>query len=83
MGNRARQGIAGVFIAIVTMVAAPGASGAEAAELLERLNLSGYRPGTKPPEFNGITTDGRRMSLASLRGKVVLLNFWASWCQEC
>jgi peroxiredoxin len=86
MGNRARQGIAGVFIAIVTIVTVlgvPETSRADAAELLERLNLSGYRPGTKPPEFNGITTDGQRMSLASLRGKVVLLNFWASWCLEC
>lgn len=75
--------IAGVLIAIVTILGAPEASRAEAAELLERLNLSGYPPGAKPPEFNGYTADGRRMSLVSLRGKVVLLNFWATWCQEC
>lgn len=83
MGNQARQGIAGVLIAIVTILAAPGASRAGAPDLLERLNLSGYPPGAKPPEFNGATADGRRMSLDSLRGKVVLLNFWASWCLEC
>src|SRR5437870_4740735 len=83
MANRARQGIAGVLIAIVTVVAAPDASGVEVTELLQKLNLTVYARGTKPPEFNGSTADGRTASLASLRGKVVLLNFWATWCQEC
>lgn len=36
-----------------------------------------------PPEFNGQLVDGREVSLASLHGKVVLLNFWATWCLEC
>jgi len=58
-------------------------SRAEVAKLLDGLKLSGYRPGTKPPEFKGITADSRTISLDSLRGKVVLLNFWATWCQEC
>ena len=83
MGNRARHGIAGVLIAIVTILAAPEASRAEVAELLQKLNLIVYPRGTRPPEFNGRTADGRTASLASLRGKVILLNFWATWCQEC
>jgi cytochrome c biogenesis protein CcmG, thiol:disulfide interchange protein DsbE len=32
--------------------------------------------------FNG-EFDGRSLSLAELRGKVVVLNMWASWCVEC
>ena len=52
-------------------------------ELLKALNLSGYPSVMQPPEFSGFTADGQRVSLAGLSGRVVLLNFWASWCLEC
>jgi peroxiredoxin len=53
------------------------------ASLLKPLNLTVYANGVIPPEFTAHAIDDRKLSLADLRGKVIILNFWASWCLEC
>jgi thiol-disulfide isomerase/thioredoxin len=35
------------------------------------------------PDFTLAMRDGRMVSLSSLRGEVVLVNFWATWCETC
>jgi len=41
------------------------------------------RGGDMAPDFRVEMLSGERIALSSLRGKVVLLNFWATWCPPC
>jgi thiol-disulfide isomerase/thioredoxin len=50
------------------------------AELFELRDLAIGKP---VPEIDGMNVEGNRMTLSSFRGKVVVIEFWGSWCSVC
>jgi len=43
----------------------------------------GIEQGSTAPDFELETLDGETLKLSDLRGKKVILNFWATWCPPC
>ena len=52
-------------------------------EAFTAAGLSVERAGIRPEDFTLPLLDGTEQTLSALRGKVVFLNFWATWCPPC
>lgn len=70
-----------VLLLVILLLPACGNRQRKAAEDTETTTL--VKAGDEAPDFTVEMFDGSRITLSSLRGKVVLLNFWATWCPPC
>jgi peroxiredoxin len=52
-------------------------------DAFEKAGISEFKEGQRGPAFSLATLDGRRAALADYRDKLVILNFWATWCVPC
>jgi peroxiredoxin len=51
--------------------------------LSSRSAVSGNGKGQTAPDFTMKSLEGKPVRLSDLRGKAVVLNFWATWCEPC
>ena len=68
-----------LLVGLAWIIVSRPASGAAASEGAE----VSAREGAQAPNFVLNTLAGETVSLSDLRGQVVVLNFWASWCPPC
>ena len=61
---------------------APALAARSPQEILQSMGVGTMEP-APAPDFTVYGLDGDTLSLADLRGKVVFLNFWATWCPPC
>ena len=74
-----------VAVGIIALSSGRGGSGAagSTASVSVAPATGIVRSGDVAPVFTGTATDGSPIDLASMRGKVVLISFFASWCSNC
>jgi len=77
--------LAAVLLGVVLLAGWAGGGSSGVTEVDGNAGAVVYPAGHRPlaPEFTGTTLTGSKLSFSAYRGKVVVLNFWGSWCVPC
>jgi peroxiredoxin len=85
--NRLSRGLPILLILLISVASAYAQSGVMLkpwyADGLKKLGFTVLPKPVDLDDFSVKALDGSSTSLSSLRGKIVLLNFWATWCPPC
>lgn len=73
----------GSMLGLVVLIAASAATVGASPEAMEALGILEPRERTAVPNVTLPTLQGKPFSFQELKGKVILLNFWATWCLPC
>ena len=72
-----------ILAALLLAVTAVKAQLGQESDLDSKYATELVKAGTVAPDFKMKTMDGKTFKLSSLKGKTVVLDFWASWCPDC
>mgnify|MGYP002869427190 CR=1 FL=1 len=82
-GQRLRFMSCGQLLLAVVLLLAGGPFDARAADYSAVPKLQEMKDHPAAPDFTLLDPRGKKVSLKDYRGKVVFLNFWATWCESC
>jgi len=77
--------LAGVLLVVVLVTGWAGGGNSDVTTIDGNTGAVVYAAGHRAlaPEFTGSTLTGSKLSFSAYRGRVVVLNFWGSWCDPC
>jgi peroxiredoxin len=77
--------LTGVLLTVVLVAGWAGSGNSGVSNVDSNASAVVYAAGHRPmaPAFTATTLTGSKLSFSSYRGKVVVLNFWGSWCVPC